>query len=338
MKIKLNNPWLASKGHIIRNPAGDEKGYWAGAPGAFYAEDEFAWYLTYRIRRPRGVAPDRGGEARIARSTDMMNWEDIWTTTKDKYDSASIERSAIRKGKDGIWRYFTSYVHPKDGRWCVAVLKATDPKLFDTSKREVLFTAESLRLEGVKDPWIFEHNGLFHMILSVAIPTPKTSDNAHSTLDIFNTGECISATALATSRDLDKWEYQGVIFKPEEKEWDCYCRRINSIVPVGKRFFAFYDGSASHLENYEEKTGLAVSYDLKSWKSITKVGPAYTSPHASNSLRYIDAQSMGGVFHIFYEFAREDGAHDLRVVEVNDLPFAENGEFDLSKWAPQIFG
>ncbi|MDB6024064.1 MAG: hypothetical protein JWM68_287 [Verrucomicrobiales bacterium] len=336
MKIKLNNSLLA-KGHIAKNPVGNEKGYWVGAPGAFYAEDEFAWYLTYRIRRPRGVEPDRGGEARIARSTDLTNWEDIWTVTKDKYESASIERSAIRKGKDGLWRYFTSYVHPKDGKWCVAVMKATDPKQFDPAKREVLFTAESLQLEGVKDPWIFEQKGIFYMILSVAIQTPKTSGDSHSTLDIFNTGECVSATALATSRDLDKWEWQGVIFKPEGNAWDCYCRRINSIVPSGGRYFAFYDGSASHLENYEEKTGLAVSNDLKNWKSITQIAPAYISPHGSTSLRYIDAQTMGGQTHIFYEFAREDGAHDMRVVEVNDLPFTQNGEFDLSKYAPQIF-
>ncbi len=336
MKIKLSGQLLA-KGHIVRNPVGDEKGYWAGAPGAFYCEDEFAWYLTYRIRRPRGIEPDRGGEARIARSTDLANWKDVWTVTKDKYESASIERSAIHKGKDGIWRYFTSYVHPGSGKWCVALLKATDPKLLDPAKREVLFTAESLKLEGVKDPWIFEANGKYHMILSVAIQTPKTGDGSHATLDIFNTGECVSATGLATSEDLDTWEWQGIVFKPEGTEWDCYCRRINSIFPVGNRYFAFYDGSASHLENYEEKTGIAVSHDLKSWKSLTRTGPGYTSPHASGSLRYIDVQTMSGIQHIFYEFAREDGAHDLRVVEATDFPFTQSGEFDLSKFAPQIF-
>src|SRR5438034_846092 len=54
------NPLLAG-GRVIREPVAFEKGYWAGAPGAFYAAEERAWYLTYRIRRPRGVAPDRGG-------------------------------------------------------------------------------------------------------------------------------------------------------------------------------------------------------------------------------------------------------------------------------------
>ncbi len=336
MKTKLTSELLA-KGHVVRGPVGNGKGYWAGAPGAFYSEDESAWYLSYRIRRPRGIEPDRGGEARIARSTDLKNWEDIWSVTKDQFHSASIERSAIRKCADGTWRYFTSYVDPVDGRWCVSVIKGTDVATLDGSKVQKIFSTQPLGLEGVKDPWIFEDKGLFHMILSVATPTPKTSDKSHMSLDIFNTGECVSATALATSRDLENWEWQGIIFQPGASGWDCYCRRINSIVPVGERYFAFYDGSASHLENYEEKTGVAVSNDLQNWKSVTQTQPAYISPHGSGSLRYIDAQSMGGQIHLFYEFAREDGAHDLRVVEATDLPFTQNGEFDLSKYAPQIF-
>lgn len=318
--MKLTSELLAN-GQIIKNPVGNEKGYWIGAPGAFYAADEKAWYLTYRIRRPRGVEPDRGGEARIARSTDLKNWEDIWSVTKDKYNSASIERSAIRKGPDGIWRYITSYVDPADGRWCVASMKASDPRKFDTTKREVIFTAKPLGLEGVKDPWIFEFQGKFHMLLSVAIPTPKTNEKSHSTLDIYNTGECVSATAIASSTDLDKWEYHHVIFQPEKTGWDCYCRRINSIAKIGEKHYAFYDGSASHLDNYEEKTGIAISDPC--WKTITPDKPAFTSPHASGSLRYIDAQVVGNEIYFFYEFAREDGAHDLRLskMDANSIEF-----------------
>ena len=112
-QIKMFTESLAS-GKIIREPVGFENGYWAGAPGVFYAADEQACYLTYRIRRPRGIEPDRGGEARIARSTDLSNWEDVWSVTKDKYESASIERSAINKGPDGQWCYFTSFVDPAE--------------------------------------------------------------------------------------------------------------------------------------------------------------------------------------------------------------------------------
>ena len=309
---------LAS-GKIVRDPVGFENGYWAGAPGAFYAADERAWYLTYRIRRPRGVAPDRGGEARIARSVDLQTWEDVWSVTKDKYNSASIERSTILKGADGQWRYFTSYVDPADGRWCVLCLKSNDVRKFDPAQAKPIFKAASLDLEGVKDPWILAYDGAFYMFLSIALPTTKTTQKSHSTLDIYNTGECLSATGLAISRNLDNWQWQGVIFKPGASGWDCYCRRINSVVPYREKFLAFYDGSASHAENYEEKTGLAVSSDLRRWQSLTPSSPLLTSPHGSGSLRYMDARpasenkdAASGMLSIFYEFARPDSAHDLR--------------------------
>src|SRR5213593_4510174 len=121
-------------GQILRSPVVPSAGYWAGAPGAFYAADEQTWYLTYRIRRPRGIEPDRGGEARIARSTDLQQWDDLWSVTKDKYHSASIERSCLHRGPDGLWRYFTSYVDPADGRWCTAVLKATSVRELDPAR------------------------------------------------------------------------------------------------------------------------------------------------------------------------------------------------------------
>lgn len=309
---------------IIRDPVGIEPGYWTGAPGVFYARDEKAFYVSYRIRRPRGVAPDRGGEARIARSIDLKRFKDIWSVTKDAYGSASIERSAIHKGRDRVWRYFTSFVDPADGRWSVSMLRASDLSRLDPATAQRLFTAGALGLEGVKDPWIFQEDGFYYMTLSVAVRNPRTREASHATLDIFNTGDCVSATGLARSRDLDAWEWLGIVFAPSTSGWDAYCRRINSIVRRGGTYLAFYDGSASHLENYEEKTGLAVSSDLRAWDTLTPGSPAFTSPHASGSLRYFDAvatENDGNVF-AFYEFARADGAHELRVaqMDIHQLP------------------
>jgi len=298
---------------VIREPVTGGSGYWSGAPGVFYDTAEKAWFLTYRIRRPRGVAPDRGGETKIARSNDLQNWEDVWTVTKDQFESASIERCALRKGADGKWRYFVSYVDPTDNRWCVSRITARDIQSLQPKTRQPVFTARPLGLEGVKDPWIYEDTGRFYMLLSVAVPTQKTSADSHSTADIFNTGDCASATALAVSDDLDNWEWKGVIFKPESGKWDQYCRRLNSVARIGKRFVGFYDGSAGHHENYEEKCGLAVSGDWLGWKSMTPNAPAFTSPHASKSLRYVDAQISGNEACLFYEFARPDGSHDLRL-------------------------
>jgi hypothetical protein len=319
---------LFAQGRIIREPVGREPGYWVGCPGAYYDDVERAWYLTYRIRRPRGVPPDRGGEVCIARSVDLIRWDDVLTITKNSYASASIERSCLHRGKDGLWRYLTSYVHPADGRWCTTMLKASRVAELNSANRKVIFTGPPLGLEGVKDPWILEHDGIYHLFLSIATPTKSTGEGSHSSLDIFNTGECKSATGLATSRDLDEWDWQGVVFAPGATGWDQYCRRINSVVPVPgessqpARFLAFYDGSASHKENYEEKCGLALSSDLRRWESITSSGPAFTSPHSSASLRYIDAKFANGAWHLFYEFARADGAHDMRVMTCSPAALA----------------
>lgn len=310
---KLTSELLA-QGTVIREPVGKEQGYWVGCPGAFYDGAERAWYLTYRIRRPRGVRPDRGGEVRIARSSDLKQWDDLLRITKDQYGSASIERSAIHRGRDGLWRYFTSYVDPADGRWCTALMKAAKVEQLDPAQRKVIFTAAPLGLEGVKDPWVIEVDGVYHLFLSIALPTARTSAASHGTLDIFNTGECVSATGLAVSRDLDNWEWQGVVFKPDATGWDKYCRRINSVARVGDRWLAFYDGSASEAENYEEKCALAVSDDLRGWRSVSPNGPFVTSPFASGSARYFDAKFANGQWHLFYEFARKDGAHDMRVI------------------------
>jgi hypothetical protein len=304
---------------VIREPPGAGSGYWAGAPGVFYAADERAFYLTYRMRRPRGIQPDRGGEARIARSTDLQRFEDIWAVSKNAYGSASIERSAIRRGRDGVWRYFTSFVDPADGRWCVSMLRDRDPARLDPSTARPLFTAAPLDLQGVKDPWIFEAEGFYHMLLSVAVPTPRTREESHATLDIFNTGDCVSATGLARSRDLDSWEWLGVVFAPSDG-WDAYCRRINSLVAHDGAYIGFYDGSRSHHENYEERTGVAVSQvDARRWHTASPGGPLLTSPESTGSLRYLDAVSAQSAMWAFYEYARADGAHDLRVAGL-DLP------------------
>jgi len=208
--------------------------------------------VCYRIRRPRGVEPDRGGESRIAKTTDFKNFEDVWAVQKSAYNSASIEKSTLKRGLDGRWRYFTSYVAPEDGRWCTTINKADAVEALDPENTQRLFTATDFGLVGVKDPWLIDVNGTYHLFLSVAINTASTNDSSHESLDIFNTGECKSATALATSLDLDNWDWQGIVFQPEgDTAWDKYCRRINSVLPLAGKYYAFYDGSEGHHQNNE---------------------------------------------------------------------------------------
>jgi len=312
---------VLNAGKVVCEPVGPGKGYWAGAPGIFQDGASGATYLAYRIRRPRGVLPDRGAELRLARSSDGVRFETVRTLLKDDFASSSIERCALRLGADGSWRLFLSCVDPADGRWCVAALDAPSIEHLEPAQVRSVFKASDLGLEGVKDPWILKEGATFYMFLSAAMATASTTAQSHATQDIYNTGQCISATALATSADLDRWEWQGIIFAPEggAASWDGYCRRISSVVPCAGKFLAFYDGSRSHGENYEEKTGLAISDDLKNWKTLTSEGPALTSPHASRSLRYVDAQKSGARIRLYYELARRDGAHELRMSEVGAM-------------------
>ena len=308
-------------GTLVREPVGNEQGYWSGAPGWTWDETDQAAYVCYRIRRPRGVEPDRGGESRIAKTTDFKKFEDVWAVQKSAYNSASIEKSTLKRGLDGRWRYFTSYVAPEDGRWCTTINKADSVESLDPANTQRLFTATDFDLEGVKDPWLIDVNGTYHLFLSVAINTASTNDSSHESLDIFNTGECKSATALAISTDLDNWDWQGIVLQPEgDTAWDKYCRRINSVLPLAGKYYAFYDGSEGHHQNYEERTGLAVSNDLRNWEILSPDAPCIISPHTTGSLRYIDAQHHGDEIIFMHELTRDNGAHEMRLTK-----FGANG-------------
>jgi len=76
---------------------------------------------------------------------------------------------------------------------------------------------------------------------------------------------------------------------------------------------AFYDGSSSVAENYEEKTGIAVTFDLKTYYSLSAGGASLISPNGTGSLRYVDVLAVGHELFYYYEIARPDGSHDLRV-------------------------
>ena len=58
-------------------------------------------------------------------------------------------------------------------------------------------------------------------------------------LDIFNTGDCVSATGLARSRNLESWE-SALSSLPSSPVGITYCRRINSIVRHNGQYVGFY--------------------------------------------------------------------------------------------------
>ena len=305
------------EGITIVEPLGSEKGWWAGAPCALYDGESGKFYLYYRIRRPRGIEPDRGGKCRIAQSDDGRTFETIWSAQKSQFDSDSMERSALVKCLDGVWRLYISYVDPNHKMWRVDFMEAGAPDGFDPADRKPLFDPADLGIEGIKDPYVFMLGHKYHMILSYATRVGALSsdqeDELHATADAYNTGHTLSRTGLATSTDGVRFEWEGDILSPPASGWDAWCTRICSLVCIPPVFTAFYDGASHVFGNYEERTGLAVGADIRSLERVTLDGPILTSPHASGSLRYVDAVQLPDRIHYYYEYARPDGSHETRL-------------------------
>ncbi len=303
-------------GTVIREPEGQEQGYWVGAPSVTVDPQTGLFYLAYRIRRPRGVEPDRGAEIRIARSEDGIQFEDVWTGYKTTIGTTSIERCTLARLPGGNWGFYTSFVDPADQRWRIDLVEAEAIEQLDFADRTPVLTAADIDGEGIKDPFVFQVAGMYHMVVSYAIPAGASShDEMHGTNDAYNTGLIKSVSGLATSHDGRSWTWNGQIMDTSVEGWDQYCSRINTIWRQDGVWLAYYDGSASVAENYEERCGLAFSHDLRDFQRVTPDGPMFIQPNASGACRYFDVVHTPEATWIYYETARADGSHDLRVVK-----------------------
>lgn len=315
---KIFNPmplFDPKEGMTVTEPLNQGAGWWAGAPSALFDGREKAFFLYYRLRKPRELG--RGAICAIARSEDGIKFETIWQATKEDFGSPSIEKSALFISPERRYRLYVSYVDGETNKWRVDLLEADSFEKLDPSSRRKVFTPEDVGIEGIKDPFVIMVGRAYYMILSYA-PSPKAlsedlRERMHATADVYNTGITKSHTGLAISLDGVNFQWLGDIFSPRESGWDAYAARIGSLLYTPPAFMAFYDGSASVEENYEEKTGLAITFDLVHYHRLTPEGPILTSPHASGSLRYLDALPHEGRIYFYYEYARPDGSHELRV-------------------------
>lgn len=303
-------------GLTVVEPPASGQGNWAGAANVWLDGSGDFW-LVYRLRRPR---PYRGYLLRIARSDDGVRFKTVLEMAKEQLGTESVERCALIRIDKNLCRLFVSFVDPFDRRWRIDAMDAPSPEKFDPTNRRKILTALDAKVEGVKDPVIYRLAGLWLMFVSFS-PTPpqlteELSQRMHSTGDVFATGLSRSATGLAVSEDAGCWEWRGEIFGNRPNEWDGYAGRLSSIVYHPPVFIAFYDGSKTVEENYEEKTGVAFSFDLHRWERVSLKKPALTSPYGTGSLRYMAVVPVGSEWLCYYEFCRHDGSHELRLSRV----------------------
>jgi len=300
----------------VLEPERAEPGYWTGCPSIRYDGDRFL--LTYRQRRPRGADPERGWRCAIAESTDGIHFTDIWSVRADQLGTPSMERLSLARHDSGDWLLYLSYVDPTDNRWRIDVLRASAPDGFHLSRRIGVLTAASTGTEGIKDPYTVRIGGgilLYAVASRRRAFTPAEAARAHATADIHTTGLTTQPTVAAISQDGTAFEYLGEVL-PTGNGWDGYETRLCCVLPTDGSYVALYDGSASHRENYEERCGVAVSTDLLHWLRTTPSGPRYVSPHGTGSLRYCDAVAVGESRYLYFEQARADGAHELRLARI----------------------
>jgi hypothetical protein len=311
--IRLPAPFDPADSVLIRAPERAEPGYWAGCPSVL--PDEDVTWLTYRERRPRGAASERGWRCAVAVSHDGLRFEDVWEVHKDALESPSMERFDLTRISDG-YELFLSSVDPADGRWRIDAVTATRPDAFDVTTRRPILTADSTATEGVKDPVVVDIGGIVHLFASFAAPRAGLDPSAHATADVYNTGATTHPTGLAI-HDGAGFRWRGeALGVGAPGSWDGYQARLGSIVGAGDAFFGFYDGSAGHHENYEERLGIATSPDGRSWERASVDGPWLLGPGRTGSVRYVDIVVRADAWWIYHEVTRPDGAHELRVARV----------------------
>ena len=87
-------------------------------------------------------------------------------------------------------------------------------------------------------------------------------------------------------------------------------------------FVVYYSGCGSVEETYEDRTGVAVSVDLKRFHKLSDDAPLLVYPEASGALRYMDAALVGDEVLYYYEYAKADGAHEIRMSRGSTAPIA----------------
>ena len=282
---------------VVITPPGAGPGYWAGAPSAVLTEEGI--YLAYRLRRPLGDG--RGSAVAIARSADGVRFETVATIRREWVQAESLERPCLVHTPAGRWRLYLSCATPGTKHWRVELVEASDPSRFDVRERLVVLPGDAKT--GVKDPVIRHRGGSWHLWTS-----------CHPLADPAEADQMV--TEYATSDDGLDWVWHGTALSGRSGLWDARGTRVSAVcyadTTAGAMIAAFYDGRATAVENYEERTGIATGTEPAALAALGSTAAA-ESPYAGRGLRYLDILPLGdGRHRLYYEMTRPDGAHELR--------------------------
>jgi hypothetical protein len=280
-------------GEVAIAPPAGGAGAWAGAPSALLVDDVF--WLAYRVRLPVGAG--RGIANVVARSEDGVHFETVAVIDKEPFGAESLERPALVRTPEGMWRLYVSCATPGTKHWRIDVIEAADPAALSTAVgRTVLPGGPD---HAVKDSVVLmDDDHIWHLWASV------------HPLDIVGAEDRMT-TEYYRSSDGIHWVHDGRTLDRRPDHWDSRGVRVSAVIP-GPTVMAWYDGRASAAENWEERTGFATGVDLSRFVSASPV-PVSSSPFAPGGLRYLSVVPLPrGGYRLYYEGTRADGAHELR--------------------------
>jgi hypothetical protein len=297
-----------TEGVVIRSPSGTGYGHWVGGHKVSFDPVSGLFVLFARTRTP--LEQGRGGACEVAISEDGIDFDTVWTASKDEFAASSIEVGHVVPDGAGGWRLYVSYERPAQRDWRIDVLEAPDPSAFVAQHRRTVLQPQEFGLSFIKDPWIVARDdGGVDLFAAVPARRGPTVEGDRITIGTDD------ATVVTTSADgLIFRELTYVLEATGEDTWDGHRGRLDSLFPAAGRWVGFYSGGRTMYDNYEEPAGVVVSDDARNFTRITTDGPMVTSPYGC--VRYLWGSPVGDRLHIYYEYTRRDGSHDLRVSTV----------------------
>lgn len=275
---------------VVKPAAGSGGQTWVGSPSAIRVGDEIV--IAYRLRDPQR----RGYAVEVARSADGVHFQTLVSISKEQLDCESLERPALVRTREGIWRLYLSCATGGTKHWRVELIEAAAPDGFDPARGRVVLPGNAAL--AVKDPVIVEHAGLWHLWASVhPLDDPEQADRM--------------ATDYATSADGLAWTWQGTALKPRPGEWDARGARVTAVRFTSDGVTAYYDGRASAAQNCEERTGIAAGTGPG---ALTASGTSWVaeSDDPGYGLRYLTVVDLpDGSERLYYELTNARGSHDL---------------------------
>ena len=186
----------------------------------------------------RAYAPNLGAFERLNDSRPILSPQG------DGFEAAGVFNPAVvRDGNRFVMLY---RAQDKRGISRLGFASSADGVTFTREPAPVLSPEAEYELGGgVEDPRLVKIDGLYYL-----------------TYTAYNGKD--AQLALATSRDLRRWDRKGVILPAYKGRWNVNWTKAGAILPqrIGERYWMYYMADA---RNAPDQTGIAYSTDLVTW-------------------------------------------------------------------------